>query len=238
MSAWGSPYRERESRANRCHKTCFSFLQMGLDSIFFARIDENDRQKRLKEKNMETLWKTSDDLGRWIFNLTVFSAPRILHGRFLKQNLLQSKLQSSLCHNASFSWSLLTIALSNLELRNFQFFGSCDIIRIRIKKHLNNHTFRQENIYRRVSEGLQPAQGVLLWYILRRWTFNCGLFATVFFPTFCLPYSYLQLYGECFFLFFCVYLCLSFVFIFTHIYSFRFPGRQAINRVQHGSSND
>ena len=46
--------------------TCLSFclsLQLGFDSLFFARIDYQDRAKRLKEKNLEVVWRGSKSLG-------------------------------------------------------------------------------------------------------------------------------------------------------------------------------
>jgi alpha-mannosidase len=45
-----------------CSSICFS-LQLGFDSLFFARIDYQDRAKRLKEKNLEVVWQGSKSLG-------------------------------------------------------------------------------------------------------------------------------------------------------------------------------
>jgi hypothetical protein len=45
-----------------CLSFCFS-LQLGFDSLFFARIDYQDRAKRLKEKNLEVVWQGSKSLG-------------------------------------------------------------------------------------------------------------------------------------------------------------------------------
>lgn len=36
---------------------------MGLDGLFFARLHETDRAKRWKNREMEMLWKASDDIG-------------------------------------------------------------------------------------------------------------------------------------------------------------------------------
>jgi hypothetical protein len=40
-----------------------SMLQPGFDSLFFARIDYQDRAKRLKEKTLEVVWQGSRSLG-------------------------------------------------------------------------------------------------------------------------------------------------------------------------------
>lgn len=40
-----------------------SILQLGFDSLFFARIDYQDRAKRLKEKTLEVVWQGSKSLG-------------------------------------------------------------------------------------------------------------------------------------------------------------------------------
>ncbi|KAJ4729554.1 Alpha-mannosidase [Melia azedarach] len=37
--------------------------ELGFDSLFFARIDYQDRAKRLKEKNLEVIWRGSKSLG-------------------------------------------------------------------------------------------------------------------------------------------------------------------------------
>lgn len=39
------------------------FLQLGFDSLFFARIDYQDRAKRLMGKNLEVVWQGSKSLG-------------------------------------------------------------------------------------------------------------------------------------------------------------------------------
>lgn len=39
------------------------FTQMGYDGVFFARLDYQDKSKRLDEKSMEMIWKTSENLG-------------------------------------------------------------------------------------------------------------------------------------------------------------------------------
>jgi alpha-mannosidase len=38
-------------------------LQLGFDSLFFARIDYQDRAKRLNEKSLEIIWQGSKSLG-------------------------------------------------------------------------------------------------------------------------------------------------------------------------------
>lgn len=40
-----------------------AFLQLGFDSLFFARIDYQDRAKRLREKTLEVVWQGSKSLG-------------------------------------------------------------------------------------------------------------------------------------------------------------------------------
>ena len=37
--------------------------QMGMDGFFFARIDYDDRNTRLKDKTMEMVWQSSGSLG-------------------------------------------------------------------------------------------------------------------------------------------------------------------------------
>lgn len=42
---------------------CQYCLQLGFDSLFFARIDYQDRDKRLREKTLEVVWRGSKSLG-------------------------------------------------------------------------------------------------------------------------------------------------------------------------------
>ena len=37
--------------------------EVGFDSLWFARIDFQDRDQRLADKNMQFLWRGSDSLG-------------------------------------------------------------------------------------------------------------------------------------------------------------------------------
>ncbi len=37
---------------------------MGYSSLFFARIDYNDRMQRRSERSMEMMWNASDDYGK------------------------------------------------------------------------------------------------------------------------------------------------------------------------------
>lgn len=40
------------------------FAEMGFDAWFFARLDYQDKKKRLREKEMEFIWRSSyDELG-------------------------------------------------------------------------------------------------------------------------------------------------------------------------------
>ena len=39
------------------------FTQMGYDGLFFARLDYQDKVKRLDEKSMEMVWKSNSNLG-------------------------------------------------------------------------------------------------------------------------------------------------------------------------------
>ncbi|KAF0293557.1 Lysosomal alpha-mannosidase [Amphibalanus amphitrite] len=39
------------------------FAQMGFDGLFFARIDYDDRKKRIEDRNMEFVWQASHDQG-------------------------------------------------------------------------------------------------------------------------------------------------------------------------------
>lgn len=43
--------------------TLLFLLQLGFDSLFFARIDYQDRAKRLREKTLEVIWQGSKSLG-------------------------------------------------------------------------------------------------------------------------------------------------------------------------------
>jgi len=38
-------------------------MQVGFDSLFFGRIDYQDRAKRKKEKSLEVIWQGSKSLG-------------------------------------------------------------------------------------------------------------------------------------------------------------------------------
>jgi hypothetical protein len=38
-------------------------MQVGFDSLFFGRIDYQDRDKRKKEKSLEVIWQGSKSLG-------------------------------------------------------------------------------------------------------------------------------------------------------------------------------
>lgn len=38
-------------------------LQVGFDSLFFARIDYQDREKRMADKSLEVVWQGSKSLG-------------------------------------------------------------------------------------------------------------------------------------------------------------------------------
>lgn len=40
------------------------FAQMGFDGMLFGRIDYQDKAKRLREKSMEFIWKSSPSLGK------------------------------------------------------------------------------------------------------------------------------------------------------------------------------
>ena len=41
----------------------FSILQFGFDGLFFGRLDYQDKDKRLKNKTMESIWMGSSNLG-------------------------------------------------------------------------------------------------------------------------------------------------------------------------------
>lgn len=51
------------------------FAQMGFDGLFFGRLDYQDKEERLRVKNMETIWKGSDSLGKssWLFTGALFN---------------------------------------------------------------------------------------------------------------------------------------------------------------------
>lgn len=40
------------------------FTKMGFDGLFFSRLDWRDKNKRMKEKTMELIWRSSSNLGR------------------------------------------------------------------------------------------------------------------------------------------------------------------------------
>lgn len=42
----------------------YTHSQMGFDGYFFARNDYDDRNKRLKDKTMEMVWRGSKSLGK------------------------------------------------------------------------------------------------------------------------------------------------------------------------------
>jgi len=44
------------------------FAQMGFDGMLFGRIDYQDKEKRLNNKMMEFIWKSSPNLGKKIFD--------------------------------------------------------------------------------------------------------------------------------------------------------------------------
>lgn len=43
------------------------FAKMGYDGLFFARLDFQDKAKRMGDKSMEMVWKSSVNLGEKIF---------------------------------------------------------------------------------------------------------------------------------------------------------------------------
>lgn len=43
------------------------FAKMGYDGLFFARLDFQDKAKRMADKSMEMVWKSSVNLGEKIF---------------------------------------------------------------------------------------------------------------------------------------------------------------------------
>lgn len=45
--------------------------QMGLDSLFFSRLDYRDKQKRLDSKTMDLLWRGSANLGSYSIDFVV-----------------------------------------------------------------------------------------------------------------------------------------------------------------------
>ena len=38
-------------------------FQFGFDGLFFGRLDYQDKEKRLKDKTMESMWMASQNLG-------------------------------------------------------------------------------------------------------------------------------------------------------------------------------
>lgn len=44
------------------YRTC-NMLQVGFDSLYFARMDYQDREKRKNEKTLEFVWRGSKSLG-------------------------------------------------------------------------------------------------------------------------------------------------------------------------------
>lgn len=45
------------------HSNDYIHLQVGFDSLFFARIDYQDRAKRKDQKSLEVVWRGSRSLG-------------------------------------------------------------------------------------------------------------------------------------------------------------------------------
>ena len=48
---------------------------MGMDGLFFGRLDYADKDKRLLDKTMEMMWQASDSLGKssWLFTGALFN---------------------------------------------------------------------------------------------------------------------------------------------------------------------
>ena len=51
------------------------FAEMGMDGLFFGRLDYADKDKRLKDKTMEFMWEASSSLGEssWLFTGALYN---------------------------------------------------------------------------------------------------------------------------------------------------------------------
>ena len=51
------------------------FAEMGMDGLFFGRLDYADKDKRLKDKTMEMMWEASSSLGKssWLFTGALYN---------------------------------------------------------------------------------------------------------------------------------------------------------------------
>ena len=51
------------------------FAEMGMDGLFFGRLDYADKDKRLKDKMMEFMWEASSSLGEssWLFTGALYN---------------------------------------------------------------------------------------------------------------------------------------------------------------------
>jgi len=66
-------------------------MQVGFDSLFFGRIDYQDRAKRKKEKSLEVIWQGSKSLGsssqvnikKYFFSLNILWLSWYLYDCFL-----------------------------------------------------------------------------------------------------------------------------------------------------------
>lgn len=49
------------------------FTKMGYEGVFFSRLDWRDKTQRMNDKNMEMIWKSSDNLGETLRHLSQLS---------------------------------------------------------------------------------------------------------------------------------------------------------------------
>ena len=51
------------------------FAEMGMDGLFFGRLDYADKHKRLEDRTMEMMWEASSSLGKssWLFTGALYN---------------------------------------------------------------------------------------------------------------------------------------------------------------------
>lgn len=70
-------------------------LQAGFDALYFGRIDYQDREKRIAEKDMEMLWRGSRSLEEeaQIFTGKLFSSSSVWH--MMRTNMRNNRRSNS-----------------------------------------------------------------------------------------------------------------------------------------------
>lgn len=56
-----------------CREQASLFTKMGFEGLFFSRLDYQDKIRRVKDKEMEMVWKSSDHLGEFCSGVEIIS---------------------------------------------------------------------------------------------------------------------------------------------------------------------